>query len=387
MILGKRVVVLYATREGQARRIAEHAASTLRAAGLEVDVHDVGHLPPELALGGYAAAVLASSVHLHRHEREMVAFVKAHRAELERLPTAFLSVSLSEAGAERLASTPAQRAKGARGAGAMLEAFFRETGWRATHAWPVAGALLYPKYGPVTRLVMREIARLSGGDTDTSRSYEYTDWEALDRFMEQLVERIHAPPPGNKVFVGYATAHGSTEGIARAIGERLTRAGLSADVRSVDEVEALDAYDAVVLGSAIHDRRWLPQAAAFVRRHTAALARRPVWLFSVSSVGDTNGFLGPGPTRLVQRVRRDTEELAAFRRAIGPRGHRNFAGAIERTHWNLAGDLFLRAFGGTYGDHRDWRDIDAWADGIARQLRGPEAGRDRPAEARERSYS
>jgi hypothetical protein len=28
----------------------------------------------------------------------------------------------------------------------------------------------------------------------------------------------------------------------------------------------------------------------------------------------------------------------------------------------------LKTFGGRYGDHRDWHDIDTWSDGIAHQL-------------------
>jgi menaquinone-dependent protoporphyrinogen oxidase len=171
-----------------------------------------------------------------------------------------------------------------------------------------------------------------------------------------------------RVLVGYASAHNSTKGIANEIRDRLMNAGLGADVRSVDEIDTLETYDAVVLGSAIHNQAWLPQAAAFAKAHADDLARRPVWLFSVSSVGETSSFLGSRITSFVRRRRKDTKELADFRRAIRPRDHRHFAGAIERTHWNILGDLFLRAFGGTYGDHRDWRDIDAWADGIARQL-------------------
>jgi menaquinone-dependent protoporphyrinogen oxidase len=40
---------------------------------------------------------------------------------------------------------------------------------------PVAGALLYRQYGFLTRFVLRMISKQKGGDTDTSRDYEYTD--------------------------------------------------------------------------------------------------------------------------------------------------------------------------------------------------------------------
>jgi menaquinone-dependent protoporphyrinogen oxidase len=171
------------------------------------------------------------------------------------------------------------------------------------------------------------------------------------------------------VVVTYVSAYGSTKGIAKEISDRLSKAGLPTDCRPIDEIEAIDTYDAVVLGSAIHNRGWLPQAAAFVRAHTADLASRPVWLFSVSSVGDTSSFFGPRVARLMRRMRKEPSEIAGYRQTIRPRDHRNFAGAIDRAHWGLAGHLFLKALRGSYGDHRDWRDIDAWADGIARQLR------------------
>ena len=173
-----------------------------------------------------------------------------------------------------------------------------------------------------------------------------------------------------RVLVGYASAYGSTKGIATEIGERLTRAGLEVDVRPVSEIEAIDGYDAVVLGSAIDNMSWLPQARGVRRSHTTALTVRPDWLFSVSSVGDTSSFFGPRVARVMRRMHHEPREIAGIRRATRTRDHRNFAGAVDRTHWNLAGHLFLRAFGGSYGDHRDWQDVDTWADGIASELVG-----------------
>jgi len=171
-----------------------------------------------------------------------------------------------------------------------------------------------------------------------------------------------------KVVVGYASAYGSTKGIATGVAERLTRAGVQVDLRPMDEFVSVEGYDAAVLGSAIHNMAWLPQAASFVETHRAELATRPVWLFSVSSVGDTNSFFGPRVGRFMRRMRKEPKGIESIRLAILPRNHRNFAGVVERSHWNLAGHLFLRAFGGSYGDHRDWQDIHAWADDIARQL-------------------
>jgi menaquinone-dependent protoporphyrinogen oxidase len=37
---------------------------------------------------------------------------------------------------------------------------------------------------------MRRIASREGGDTDTSRDYEYTDWAAVDRCAVEFVEAV-----------------------------------------------------------------------------------------------------------------------------------------------------------------------------------------------------
>lgn len=181
-----------------------------------------------------------------------------------------------------------------------------------------------------------------------------------------------------KVLVGYASAYGSTKGVAQHIGERLADAGLEVEVRAVDEVDSVGPSDAVVLGSAIHSGAWLPPAAAFVRTHGGELADRPLWLFSVGSVGETTSVFGERVSRLMRRMRREPAEIDRYRSTLNPRGHHSFAGVVERGHWGRVGDVFLWLFRGRYGDHRDWADIDAWADGIAQDLHAAVLGKVSP---------
>ena len=171
-----------------------------------------------------------------------------------------------------------------------------------------------------------------------------------------------------QVLVGYATANGSTRGIAERIANGLRRQGLSVNVLPMSAVGDVNGYDAVVLGSAIHGGGWLPEAHEFVERHATDLRTRAVWLFSVSTLGDEESMFRPRAAERLRRMRKETPELALFRTSIGPRGHRNFAGAIRRSDWPATGRAFFRAMGGRYGDHRNWTAIDAWSDQIARAL-------------------
>jgi len=184
-----RVGVFYATREGQTRRIADHIAAELGKLGFDVDTQDVKH-PLAFKLDRYSAVVLAASVHAGSHEPEMVKFVKENRSRLENLPSAFVSVTLSEAGVEKSGTTTDEHARFVADVNQMLEKFVADTDWHPTRMKPVAGALVYTHYSFLVRFVMKRIARKAGAATDTSRDYDYTDWAALDKFVKEFAAEI-----------------------------------------------------------------------------------------------------------------------------------------------------------------------------------------------------
>ena len=82
---------------------------------------------------------------------------------------------------------------------AILDRFVARTGWRPTVVKLVAGALPYTRYGWVQRLVMRRIVAKAGGDTDTHRDYEYTDWNDLRHFAADFGLRLPASPSAGGV--------------------------------------------------------------------------------------------------------------------------------------------------------------------------------------------
>src|SRR6185295_13969701 len=108
-----RAVIFYATREGHTRRIAERVATELRGHTHEVELYDVNTASASIDWPPYDWACVAASVHAGHHEPEMIAFVKRHRRELERLGAAFLSVTLSEAGAEDVRAPKERRERAA----------------------------------------------------------------------------------------------------------------------------------------------------------------------------------------------------------------------------------------------------------------------------------
>ncbi len=185
-----RTAIFYATREGHTRRIAEHVAADLRTLKHEVDLYDVKALAGSVDWPACDWACVAASVHAGHHEAEMIAFVKRHRPALERRHAAFLSVSLSETGAEDVRAPTERRERAAADARRMIDVFEQETGWRPARVLPVAGALAYSRYNFLIRFVMKRIAHKAGAPTDTSRDYEFTDWSTLDAFIKDAAVSV-----------------------------------------------------------------------------------------------------------------------------------------------------------------------------------------------------
>jgi menaquinone-dependent protoporphyrinogen oxidase len=166
-----------------------------------------------------------------------------------------------------------------------------------------------------------------------------------------------------RVLVSAASKYGATAGIAQAIAEVFTERGFSTSVLAPEAVHSIESYDAVVLGSAVYSGHWLDAAKDLVARSGHALATRPVWLFSSGPVGDPS-------SKLVQKMGEDPLDVAGVLAATKARGHRMFAGKLDRKNLGFAQRAALLAFRGLEGDFRDWPAIRAWAEGITHDLTG-----------------
>jgi menaquinone-dependent protoporphyrinogen oxidase len=173
-----------------------------------------------------------------------------------------------------------------------------------------------------------------------------------------------------KVLVAYATRHGATQGIAEQIAATIRSAGLNVDLRKIDDVHAVDDYDAVVIGSAAYYFHWLKEASSFVREHAQALKERPVWLFS-------SGPVSPDKVDAQGRdVLKGSEprEFAEFPATLGVRGQRVFFGAFDPEAEPVGlMERFTRALPAVRdalpaGDFRDWQEIEKWSRQIAGEL-------------------
>jgi menaquinone-dependent protoporphyrinogen oxidase len=183
-----------------------------------------------------------------------------------------------------------------------------------------------------------------------------------------------------RVLVAYATASGSTAGVAERIADVLRVSGCAVVCRPAGPELDLTGFDALVLGSAVHDMAWLPSAVEVVSR-AAASVTSPVWCFSVGAVNPHGRFTWYMTRKEAQRVERQ------FPDGFTARDHRVFGGVVETRGAPPLARLFYRLAGVRTGDHRDWPAIEAWAGHVGAALiaatavaPGTAAGQYRPPE-------
>ncbi len=176
-----KVLVLYATRQGQTRKIAQAIASHLQAAGANVDVVDAAHedLVATLDLQKYQRLVFGASMHAGGLEKELVDWLNQHKVSVETRPRFLFVVTLSAA-TKDAALREQWLADAHKKIQSQLTVNFAQVDM-------FAGALTYSRYSLPVRWLMRRIAQQAGGDTDTHKDYEYTDWDEVERFANKVL--------------------------------------------------------------------------------------------------------------------------------------------------------------------------------------------------------
>ncbi len=176
------VLLYYGTSEGQTAKIARHIGGGLVARGVEVEIVEAS-AAPSLPLNRYDAVLVGDSIHVGSYHRPVLKFITEHREVLERTPNGFFSVCLSAASRK-----PQEQSK----AKAFVDTMIAQTHWHPDRVVVFAGELAYSKYGLIKTWMMKRIAKADLGDIDTSRDYEYTDWDSVEAFANGFCDDVLA---------------------------------------------------------------------------------------------------------------------------------------------------------------------------------------------------
>lgn len=170
-----KTLLLHSTREGQTKKILSYIESKLDGHECEtMDIHQAGTVD----LSQYDKVVIGASIRYGHLNKKLYQFIEQHQSQLEKANAAFFCVNLTARKEDQGKDTPE--------GSAYIKTFLKKSPWTPTLIGVFAGALYYPRYNLFDRFMIRFIMSMTGGETDTTKEVEYTNWEKVGLFAQNV---------------------------------------------------------------------------------------------------------------------------------------------------------------------------------------------------------
>ncbi len=166
----------------------------------------------------------------------------------------------------------------------------------------------------------------------------------------------------NKILVTFASAAGTTEGVAEAIGRTLRDGGATVDVRPAKDVSGVGDYCAVVVGSGIRAGKMYKPALAFLEQQQDALSKMPVAYFVVClTMKDATEEGSSQVEAYLDQMREKAPQVKPVDVGL-------FAGALDYKKLPLPLRMVMKGMKAEEGDFRNWDAIREWTERLCPAL-------------------
>lgn len=172
-----RVLIAYATTEGQTRKISQAIADQVVELGHEAELLDTARKHRDVHTDDFDSFIVAASVHQDRHQDEIEVFATACLESLTAKPGMFISVSLAAAFEEKAAD-----------AAAYISDFTDRTGWTPDQSLAVAGAVRSDEYDYFQQQILEHIILKDQDELRPDEAQEFTDWAGLASSVKEFLD-------------------------------------------------------------------------------------------------------------------------------------------------------------------------------------------------------
>ncbi|MDG6881783.1 Protoporphyrinogen IX dehydrogenase [menaquinone] [Phocoenobacter uteri] len=169
-----KTLILYLTTDGQTQKIAQHIANEIQGEITLIDLKEQQISAEQLKEADQI--IIGASIRYGHFSPMLKKFIQQHYELLNQKKSAFFSVNLVARKEEK--NTPETNS--------YTRKLLAEISWKPTEAAVFAGKLSYPKYNWYDRAIIRFIMKLTGGETDTTKEIEYTDWNKVTEFARKF---------------------------------------------------------------------------------------------------------------------------------------------------------------------------------------------------------
>ena len=167
-------LIIYSSTDGQTKIICEKIknfsknSDSIKLISLE-EANDFN-------LESYEDIIIGASIRYGKHNKNLYKFISSNKKTLEKKRSAFFSVNVVARKPEK--NTPETNP--------YMKKFLKISNWKPDKLGVFAGKVNYPNYGFFDKYIIRLIMFITKGPTDTSKSFEFTDWTKVKDFAREL---------------------------------------------------------------------------------------------------------------------------------------------------------------------------------------------------------
>ena len=167
-------LIIYSSTDGHTKTICERIINSLN----EIDSAKLVSLKEamKLDLSNFDKIIIGASIRYGKHSNELYKFIEKNKNILEQKQSVFFSVNV-------VARKPE---KNTAETNPYIKKFLKISNWKPKNIRVFAGKVDYPNYNFFDKYVIKFIMFMTKGPTDTSQSYEFTEWSKVDDFAKEL---------------------------------------------------------------------------------------------------------------------------------------------------------------------------------------------------------
>ena len=167
-------LIIYSSTDGHTKIICEkiRSISKNRNSIKIVSLNEANNLNLQI----YEQIIIGASIRYGKHNKNLYKFISSNKEILKKKRSAFFSVNVVARKSEK--NTPETNP--------YMQKFLKISNWKPDKLGVFAGKVDYPKYNFIDKYLIRLIMFITKGPTDTSKSYEFTDWHKVEDFSKEI---------------------------------------------------------------------------------------------------------------------------------------------------------------------------------------------------------
>ena len=169
-----KILIIYSSTDGHTKKICEVIKENLINKG-ELHLTSIENVS-EINVQFYDYIIIGASIRYGKHNRKVFDFIEKNLNIIENKKNAFFSVNVVARKNEK--NTPETNP--------YIKKFLSKTRWKPKKLGVFAGKVDYPNYSFINKQIIRFIMFITKGPIDTSKSFEFTNWDNVKKFAQEI---------------------------------------------------------------------------------------------------------------------------------------------------------------------------------------------------------